>query len=85
MKWTGPWESKGKWKEFGGPYAQPFSDGVWYDPKDKCFQDVYMERLMYCTCYNTSKDGLKVGKAELDVVPGRTSSIGQSQPTTSVA
>jgi hypothetical protein len=65
-----PWESEGHWKTLRGPYAMPFSDGVWYDPKDKCFKMWYMGGLLHCTCYATSKDGLKWEKPKLDVVPG---------------
>ncbi|MBN2293649.1 MAG: hypothetical protein JXM70_14565 [Pirellulales bacterium] len=65
-----PWEAKGQWKEFHGPYAMPFSDGVWYDPQAKCFKMWYMGGLLYCTCYATSPDGLKWEKPKLDVVPG---------------
>jgi hypothetical protein len=58
-----PWEV-GK----GGPYAMPFSDGVWYDPQDRLFKLWY-----YCgqgTCYATSRDGLHWEKPQLDVRPG---------------
>lgn len=65
-----PWESDGKWKEYRGPNAMPFSDGVWYDPKDRCFKMWYMGGLLYSTCYATSKDGLNWDKPTLDVVPG---------------
>jgi hypothetical protein len=65
-----PWESEGKYKELRGPYAMPFSDGVWYDPKAKCFKMWYMGGLLYSTCYATSQDGLKWEKPKLDVVPG---------------
>jgi len=65
-----PWEQKGKWREYSGPYAIPFSDGVWYDPKDKLFKMWYMGGLLYCTCYATSKDGIHWEKPSLDVKPG---------------
>ena len=58
-----PWEL--------GPraYAMPFSDGVWWDPKDGSF------KLWYyagggATCYATSKDGIHWDKPKLDVEPG---------------
>jgi hypothetical protein len=65
-----PWESEGKWKEYRGPYAMPFSDGVWYDPEDRCFKMWYQGGLLFATCYATSQDGLSWAKPELDVVPG---------------
>jgi hypothetical protein len=70
-----PWEFEGKWtrgdgREFQGPYAMPFSDGVWYDPADKLFKMWYMGGLLHCTCYATSRDGLNWEKPELDVVAG---------------
>ncbi len=65
-----PWEAKGSYREYHGPYAMPFSDGVWYDPKDKLYKMWYMAGLLYATCYATSHDGLKWERPSLDVVPG---------------
>src|SRR5205823_8885150 len=45
-----------------------FSDGVWYDPKDKLFKMWYMSRAG--THYATSTDGLAWDKPELDVKKG---------------
>jgi len=65
-----PWESEGQWKGRRGSYAMPFSDGVWYDPKDKLFKMWYMGGLLYSTCYATSKDGIHWKKPILDVKAG---------------
>ena len=52
------------------PVAMPFSDGVWYDPKDQSYKMWYMAGYgISCTCYATSKDGLHWTKPSLDVVP----------------
>src|SRR5262249_29801202 len=45
-----------------------FSDGVWYDPKDKIFKMWYLTKGG--TAYATSKDGLTWDKPELDVLKG---------------
>jgi len=64
------WEKAGKWKDYGGSYAIPFSDGVWHDPRDKLFKMWYMGGLLYSTCYATSKDGIHWHRPNLDVRPG---------------
>jgi hypothetical protein len=45
-----------------------FSDGVWYDPKDKIFKMWYHTKGG--TAYATSKDGLSWDKPDLDVKKG---------------
>jgi hypothetical protein len=63
LKADQPWELNQR-----GPYIMPFSDGVWFDPKDRLFKLWY-----YCgsgTCYATSPDGLHWEKPKLDVEPG---------------
>jgi hypothetical protein len=50
--------------------AMPFSDGVWFDPKDSLFKMWYMAGHQVATCYAESKDGLNWTKPNLDVVPG---------------
>ncbi len=65
-----PWEFEGKWREFQGPYAMPFSDGVWFDPAENIFKMWYMGGLLHATCYATSRDGLTWDKPSLDVVAG---------------
>ena len=64
------WEREGSWKEHRAAYAMPFSDGVWYDPKDRLFKMWYMAGMLYATCYATSKDGIGWDKPNLDVKPG---------------
>src|SRR5262249_53461936 len=55
-----PWEQKGQ-----TPTAMPFSDGIWYDPKDRLFKMWYMGGYTAITCYATSADGLRWDKPEL--------------------
>src|SRR6516225_7045914 len=45
-----------------------FSDGVWYDPRDRVFKMWYMTKGG--TAYAVSKDGLSWNKPRLDVVKG---------------
>ncbi|HKI32020.1 MAG TPA: hypothetical protein VKA46_09130 [Gemmataceae bacterium] len=59
------WEKKGK-----GGMAMVFSDGVWYDPKDRLYKMWYLGGYGAGTCYATSQDGLKWEKPELDVRKG---------------
>ncbi len=59
------WEKKGK-----GGMAMVFSDGVWYDPKDRLYKMWYLAGGGSGTCYATSEDGLKWTKPELDVRKG---------------
>lgn len=60
------------WEIFGSkPGTMPFSDGVWWDPKDRLFKMwYYAGHGAGQTCYATSKDGLSWDRPELDVVPG---------------
>lgn len=63
-------------KPWEGNRACVFSDGVWFDPKDRLFKMWYwtaarsQKPLAYATCYATSKDGIRWEKPLLDVVPG---------------
>ncbi len=56
--------------------AAPFSDGVWFDPKDNLFKMFYWARgdlegkPTYSTCLATSRDGIVWEKPTFDVVPG---------------
>lgn len=49
-----PWEVRK-----GAPFAAPFSDGVWYDPKDRLFKMWYMGGTSAFFCYATSSDGIR--------------------------
>jgi len=60
-----PWERQGI-----GPMAMVFSDGVWYDPKDRLFKIWYMGGYGLSTCYAHSEDGIRWTKPELDVRKG---------------
>ncbi|HWE04532.1 MAG TPA: hypothetical protein VG326_19160 [Tepidisphaeraceae bacterium] len=52
-----------------GSMAMPFSDGVWFDPKDQLFKMWYIAGYMTQTAYATSRDGLHWEKPALDVKP----------------
>jgi hypothetical protein len=52
------------------PAAMPFSDGVFYDPRDRIFKMWYMGGYNQNTCYATSHDGVTWDKPALDVVAG---------------
>jgi hypothetical protein len=58
------------WEQEGGPTAMPFSDGVFYDPKDGLFKLWYMGGYVRSTCYAISQDGIRWEKPALDVVAG---------------
>jgi len=71
-----PWE----YTASGYPYAAPFSDGIWYDEKDRKFKMWYStgggelnqkaDRFNVVTAYATSDDGINWEKPALDVVQG---------------
>ncbi len=61
-----PWEMKNP----DHAAAMVFSDGVWYDPKDKLFKMWYMVGASAATGYATSRDGIRWDKPLLDVRPG---------------
>ena len=52
------------------PAAIPFSDGVFFDPKDQLFKMWYMGGYGMYTCLATSTDGIKWQRPSFDVVPG---------------
>ena len=52
------------------PAAMPFSDGIFFDPKDRLFKMWYMGGYNENTCYATSTDGIHWDKPTLDVVKG---------------
>jgi hypothetical protein len=61
-----PWESAGR-----GPFAAPFSDGVWFDPQDRVFKMwYYAGHSVGAVCYATSSDGICWEKPALDVEAG---------------
>jgi hypothetical protein len=60
-----PWESMGN----GAPTAMPYSDGVWFDPKDNFYKMWYMAGYCTSTAYARSTDGIHWVKPILNVVP----------------
>ncbi|HEY7116414.1 MAG TPA: hypothetical protein VH475_07510 [Tepidisphaeraceae bacterium] len=52
------------------PTAMVFSDGVWFDPRDRLFKMWYMAGYGVSTGYATSRDGVHWDKPALDVRPG---------------
>lgn len=60
-----PWEY-----EDAAPAAAPFSDGVFYDPKDNLFKMWYVGGYIASTCLATSRDGIHWEKPSFDVRPG---------------
>lgn len=60
-----PWE-----QEDAARAAAPFSDGVFYDPKDKLFKMWYMGGYIASTCLAISRDGIHWDKPSFDVRPG---------------
>jgi len=64
------WEQIDNFSKIQSPTAMVFSDGVWYDPKDKLFKMWYMGGCFESTCYAVSQDGIKWEKPSLDIVEG---------------
>ena len=52
------------------PSAMPFSDGVFFDPKDKTFKLWYMAGYGSSTCLALSSDGIAWHKPRFDVMKG---------------
>src|SRR6185436_15359416 len=52
------------------PSAMVFSDGVFFDPKDRVFKLWYLAGYGASTCYAMSRDGISWEKPTLDVVKG---------------
>lgn len=52
------------------PSAMVFSDGVFFDPKDRLFKLWYLAGYGTCTCLAVSRDGITWEKPRLDVVKG---------------
>lgn len=65
------------------PAAMVFSDGVFYDPKDRLFKMWYMGGYLQNICYAVSADGLAWERPALDVVAGTniTLKIGRDSST----
>jgi hypothetical protein len=52
------------------PMAMVFSDGVWYDPRDRLFKMWYLGGYGKSTCLATSEDGIRWTRPNFDVVKG---------------
>lgn len=74
-----PWEMTGR-----GPMAQPFSGGVWHDPKDQQFKMWYGAGYSGGIALAYSDDGLTWQRPELDVKPGTNLVLPQSGDTSTV-
>ncbi|MGH9201582.1 MAG: hypothetical protein ACRD2A_10145 [Vicinamibacterales bacterium] len=68
-----PWERRDSMAERVNrpinPTAMVFSDGVFYDPRDRLFKMWYMAGYGGVTCLATSHDGITWDKPVFDVVP----------------
>lgn len=53
-----------------GPFAAPYSGGVWFDPQDSLFKMWYMGGYTRHLCLATSTDGIHWDRPDLDVVDG---------------
>lgn len=73
------WEKEGR-----SPMAMVFSDGVWYDPKEKLFKMWYMGGHVRSVCLATSEDGIKWTRPELDVRKGTNIVLDGTRDSTTV-
>lgn len=68
------WEIRNEYAERTGsppnPSAMVFSDGVFFDPKDRLLKMWYMAGYGMATCLATSTDGIAWTRPAFDVVPG---------------
>jgi len=79
-----PWESRlaGAVGSDAGPFAAPFSDGVWYDPQDRVFKMWYVASYQGgMTCHATSRDGIHWEKPALGVVAADRDSTPEASPS----
>jgi hypothetical protein len=70
MSPTTAWEKHDSYADrtntHANPAAMPFSDGVFFDPKDRVFKMWYMGGYNESTCYATSTDGIHWNRPALD-------------------
>jgi hypothetical protein len=71
-------------KTRSNPTAMVFSDGVFYDPKDRLFKMWYMGGYSQNTCYAVSHDGINWDKPSLDVVPGTNIVMAQHRDSSTI-
>src|SRR5262245_59605477 len=69
-RWEQDDEAAVRTKTRSNPAAMVFSDGVFFDPRDRLFKMWYMGGYSQHTCYATSHDGIQWQKPSLDVVAG---------------
>ncbi len=58
------------WETGDVPFAMPFSDGVWFDPREQVYKMWYAGNEMWCTCLAVSRDGIAWERPDWGVVPG---------------
>lgn len=71
-------------KTRSNPAAMVFSDGVFYDPRDRIFKMWYMGGYSQNVCYAFSHDGLTWEKPALDVVAGTNITVGNHRDSSTV-
>jgi hypothetical protein len=71
-------------KTRSNPAAMVFSDGVFFDPRDRLFKMWYMGGYSQNTCYAVSHDGITWEKPTLDVVPGTNIVMAQHRDSSTI-
>ena len=71
-------------KTRSNPAAMVFSDGVFFDPRDRLFKMWYMGGYSQNTCYAVSHDGITWEKPALDVVPGTNIVMAQHRDSSTI-
>jgi hypothetical protein len=83
-KWEQYDEYAERTKTRSNPAAMVFSDGVFYDARERLFKMWYMGGYSQNTCYAFSHDGLTWEKPSLDVVPGTNITIASHRDSSTV-
>jgi hypothetical protein len=71
-------------KTRSNPAAMVFSDGVFFDPRDRLFKMWYMGGYSQNTCYAVSHDGITWEKPSLDVLPGTNIVMAQHRDSSTI-
>ena len=66
------------------PTSMPFSDGVWFDPKDRRFKIWYTAGYGSVMCCAESSDGIEWVRPAFDVVPGTNIVLAEVRDSTTV-
>lgn len=66
------------------PAAMPFSDGVFFDPRDRLFKMWYMAGYGVYTCLATSTDGIHWDRPSFDVIKGTNITLDESRDSSTV-